>query len=378
MKKITIIIVAIVLSLNTVSFAAENPCTVKSGLYFSEQWGLYIANDDMTMAVQDTFKDEATIKQGSLTLIYSDHEPLGNMRTKFLNDVFFHAIEKESSGRIKINPVWNGEISISYENLNTVKDGTRAQITVVVPEYSMKELPLHQLFKSFPIGPSGQKQVEFFRRVYDEVPELSRELEAQNIHPIIIATGYPAAFFSLKPLKSLRDIKGQNWRSASFWHKDFLANAEATPLTIPWGQGVYDALDNGTLDGLIVNIDSGYDLKAHKAAPNILVSKKLWLGHEYIIAMNKDVWDKLPNEDKKAIERAAESSYKVLGIIMDEHFTWQLETLKAEGANVRLLSDEEVSYWENITNYKAIQEKYIAEHENANNVLNELRRAINE
>ena len=459
MKKLTVIIAAMILSLSAVSFAAESSFTVKSGLCFSEQWGLYIANivekdgkisnviidrlangksskelhnnygikpvstlgkdwweqvayyerwvlkngidsvkydaegkalnvdlvsgatmlvDDMTMAVRDALKDEATVKQGNLTLTYSDHEPLGNMRTKFLNDVFFPAVERETKGHVKINLVWNGEISISYENLNTVKDGSRAQITAVVPEYSMKELPLHQLFKSFPTGPSGQKQVEFFRRVYDEVPELSRELEAQNIHPIIIATGYPAAFFSLKPLETLRDIKGQRWRSASFWHKDFLANAGATPVTIPWGQGVYDALDNGTLDGLIVNIDSGYDLNAHKTAPNILASKKLWLGHEYIIAMNKDVWEKLPDEDKKAIERAAESSYKVLGRIMDESFSRMLETLRADGASVRLLSDEEVSYWENETGYKTIQEKYIAGHNNVGSVLDGIRRVMNE
>ncbi|MBR1658604.1 MAG: carboxylesterase family protein [Synergistaceae bacterium] len=317
-------------------------------------------------------------KPKTITLTYSDHEPLGNMRTRFLNDVFFPAVERESKGRVKINPVWNGEICISYENLNTVKDGSRAQITVVVPEYSMKELPLHQLFKSFPTGPSGQKQVEFFRRVYDEVPELSHELEAQNIHPIIIATGYPAAFFSLKPMNELRDIKGQNWRSASFWHKDFLANAGATPVTIPWGQGVYDALDNGILDGLIVNIDSGYDLKAHNAAPNILVSKRLWLGHEYIIAMNKSVWDSLSYDDRKAIERAAESSYKVLGGIMDERFTWQLETLKADGADYRLLTDDEADFWEQTTGYEAIQDKYIAEHDNAENVIDGIRRLINE
>ena len=176
----------------------------------------------------------------------------------------------------------------------------------------------------------------------------------------------------------MRDIKGQNWRSASFWHKDILANAGATPVTIPWGQKVFDALNDGSIDGLIVNIDSGYDLKAHKAAPNILVSKRLWLGHEYIIAMNKSVWDSLSDDNRKAIERAAESSYKVLGGIMDECFTWQLETLRADGASVRLLSDEEVSYWENVTDYKAIQEKYIAEHDNAGGVLDGIRRAMNE
>ena len=444
---------------------AENPYTVKTGTYYSEQWGLYIANviekdgkivnvlidrlangksskelhnnygikgvsslgkdwweqvshyenwvvkhgidavkydeqgkalnvdlisgatigiKDLTLAVRDALKDDealATVKSErnpeTTTLIYSDHEPLGNMRTRFLNDVFFPAIEKESEGRIKISPHWNGEISISYENLNTVKDGSRAQITVVVPEYSMKELPLHQLFKSFPTGPTGQEQVNFFRRVYEEVPELTHELDAQNIHPIIIATGYPAAFFSTKPLKSLQDIKGQRWRSASFWHKDFLANAGATPVTIAWGQKVFDALNDGSIDGLIVNVDSGYDLNAHKAAPNILASKRLWLGHEYIIAMNKGVWDSLAEEDKRAIERAAESSYRVLGGIMDDAFTWQLETLRKDGATVRLLTDEEVAYWEEATDYRSIQAKW-AEENNAVSVLDGIRRAMHE
>ena len=286
-------------------------------------------------------------------LTYSDHEPLGNMRTKFLNDVFFKSIEEQSQGRVKINPHWNSEISISYEALKTVKDGSKAQITVIVPEYCMKELPLHQLFKSFPIGPTGQEQVNFFKGIYKEIPELLQEIEAQNLHIIFIATGYPVAFFSSKPMPDLKAIKGQKWRSASFWHKDFLTNAGATPITMAWGQGVFEALNDGTLDGLMVNVDSGYDINAHKAAPNILTSQKLWLGHEYIIAMNKSAWEKLSASDKKS----------KLGEVMNAEYFNQLEILRADGADVRILSDEEIKFWENTTNYKAIQDKWVKEQE---------------
>ena len=202
------------------------------------------------------------------SLTYSDHEPLGNMRTRFLAEVFFPAVEKESRGRIKISPYWNAEISTGYDAIKALNKGS-ADLAVVVPEYCMKALHLHQLFKSFPIGPTGQKQVDFFRRVYAEIPELASELEANNLHAVMIATGYPAGFFSAKPLVQLGDIKGQRWRSASFWHKDFLHNAGAEPVTMPWGTGVSDALHEGTLDGLIVNIDSGYGRdstpKAHQS-----------------------------------------------------------------------------------------------------------------
>ena len=302
-----------------------------------------------------------SVKANALTFVYSDHEPLGNMRTTFLNEVFFKAVEEQSGGNIKINPYWNGEISISYDALKTVQDGSQAQITVIVPEYCAKELVLHQIFKSFPTGPTGKNQVNFFRGIYNKVPELLKEIETQNLHVIFVATGYPVAFFSANPMPDLKAIKGQKWRSASFWHKDFLSNAGAVPITMAWGQGVFAALDNGTLDGLMVNVDSGYDIQAHKAAPNILTSKKLWLGHEYIIAMNKNSWEKLSDADKKAFENAAEISYSKLGAIMDAAFINQLEILKSDGADVRILSDKEVEFWENTTDYKAVQDKWINE-----------------
>ena len=309
------------------------------------------------------------------SLTYSDHEPLWNMRTTFLNDVFFPAVEKESRGRVKILPHWNAEICTGYDAVKAINAGS-ADLAVVVPEYDMKALHLHQLFKSFPTGPAGQEQVEFFRRVYTEIPGLTAELEANNLQAVLVATGYPAAFFSAKPLKSLHDIKGQRWRSASFWHKDFLSNAGAEPVTMSWGPGVSDALNEGTLDGLIVNIDSGYDIKAHKPAQNILVSPRLWLGHEYIIAMNKAVWDGLADADKDAVARAAESSYSRLGGVMDASLVRQIEVLREDGANVRIMTDEEVDFWENATNYEAIQDKWTSGDEQAAGVLKALQGSL--
>ena len=84
------------------------------------------------------------------TLIYSDHEPLGGMRTRFIKDVFFSAIEKESNGRLKIQAHWDGKLATGYDALRKVADGV-----AVVPEYALDLLPLHQIFKSFLVGPSG-------------------------------------------------------------------------------------------------------------------------------------------------------------------------------------------------------------------------------
>ena len=296
-------------------------------------------------------------------LRYSDHEPLDGMRTRFFNEVFFPAIENESKGRLKIEAHWDGELAKAYDALGAVRDGKVTDMATTVPEYTAKELPLHQIFKSFPVGPSGDKQVALFRRVYANLPEFSAELQKNNLVQIFLGTGYPVAFFSTQPLNGLEDIKGHTWRTASFWHEAFLRNASAVPVTMHWGEEVYKALQARTLDGLMVNVDSGYDLKVHEHAPYALISKHLWLGHLYPLVMNREVWNGLAQEDKQAIQRAAATAYKTLGAVMDRSFDTQLEQLRQGGANIRLLTHKEVQDFKTTTQYQQAQSVWVKQQE---------------
>lgn len=299
------------------------------------------------------------------TLKYIDHEPLGGMRTQFIHDVFFPAIEKESQGRLKIDAHWGGEVAKSYDELRVVGEGSATDMAIVVPEYTPKELPLHQIFKSFPVGPVDNKQVAFFRQVYASVPAFPAELNRANVVNLFFATGFPVAFFSTQPLNSLDGMKGEKWRSASFWHQDFLRNAGAIPVSMPWNDGIYKALQAGTLDGLMVNVDSGYELQVHKIAPYILLSKDLWLGHIYLLVMNKDTWNRLAKEDQDAIQRAAGIAYETLGAVMATRFDAQVESLTKDNAKVRLLQQSEVQGWKAATGYRAVQDAWVKEREAA-------------
>lgn len=296
-------------------------------------------------------------------LRYSDHEPLGGMRTQFIKEVFFAAVQQESSGRLKIEDHWNGERAGAYDALKAAGEGAVADMSMVVPEYTANDLPLHQIFKGFPVGPTGGQQVSFFRRVYANVPAFTEELAKNNVVPTFLATGYPLAFYSTRPLKSLKDIKGTTWRTASFWHRDFLRNAGAQPVSIPWGPAVYTALQTRALDGLVVNVDSGYLLKVQDTAPHVLLSKDLWLGHLYIVVMNRDTWNGLAPEDQRAIQRAAEIAYQTLGQVMDRSFDAMVNDLKNSGADIRLLARKEVDEWEAATGYEAAQAAWMKEQE---------------
>lgn len=315
-------------------------------------------------------------------LTYSDHEPYGNMRTRFINDVFFKNVETESNGRIKIEAHWGGEIATAHKEFEAIEE-KRTDLIVAVPEYNEKRLPLHQLFKSFLIGPSGNKQVETLRQIYQDIPELTAEYEANGVKPVMIATGYPVAFFSVNKLDNLAQIKGQTWRSASFWHRDFLKNAGATPTTSRWGQETYDKLANGEMHGLMVNIDSAIDIKAYEHTPYALVSKQMWLGHIYPVVISLDRWNSLDEQDRKAFEQAAEKSYGELGAIMETNYTEMLKKARSLGVTVRELSDDEVRQWGKTSQYLQVQQNWANAKEqegvaNVQSVLEKLRNHIGE
>lgn len=321
--------------------------------------------------------------QAPKKLVYTDHEPFGGMRTRFIKEVFFAAIERESGGRLVVEDHWGGELSISYDALRAVSGGVSADMGTVVPEYAPEDLPLHQMFKGFPTGPVGDGQVRFFRRVYEEMPAFPGELRRANIVNVFFGTGFPVAFFSTKPIGNLEDIRGTRWRTASFWHRDFLQNAGAAPITMPWGDGIFKALQSGDLDGLMVNVDSGFDLDVHKVAPHVLVAKELWLGHVYLVAMNRDTWDGLAGEDREAIGRAADRAYKTLGDAMDRGFETQLKELERSGATVRILEPDELSRWETAIKCRDVQDAWVKDQEkkglkNAGRIMENVRAVLEE
>lgn len=176
---------------------------------------------------------------------------------------------------------------------------------------------------------------------------------------IFLGTGYPVAFLSKQPLHNLKTFEGQKWRTASFWHESFLRNAQATPVSIPWGDDIFRAMQASTLDGLMVNVDSAHDLRIEQVAPNILLSKDLWLGHLYILAMNHDTWNGLAPEDREAVQRAASTAYTQLGRVLNDSFDTMVGDLKKNGATVSLLDRKELDAWKATTRYKDVQAAWV-------------------
>lgn len=82
---------------------------------------------------------------------------------------------------------------------------------------------------------------------------------------------------------------------------------------MPWGEPTYNALKTGAIDGMMLNVDRGYDLKA---------------------------------------QRAANTAYQSLGAVMDRSFNTQIADLREAGATVRILKPQEIAQWQATTRYQ--------------------------
>ena len=95
-------------------------------------------------------------------LRYSEHEPLGGMRIRFIKDVFFAAVEKESKGRLKVEDRWDSAVSARYDALRTVGDGKVTDMAIVVSEYTARELPLTSSSRASQRDPAGTGRLPSF------------------------------------------------------------------------------------------------------------------------------------------------------------------------------------------------------------------------
>jgi TRAP-type C4-dicarboxylate transport system substrate-binding protein len=301
---------------------------------------------------------------GKIKIKYSDHDPPGGIRTKFIKDVWLPEIETQTDNKVKIQDFWGGALMGSKEILKGIGDGV-TNMGFVYPGHYAGQLPAHTIFKLFPRGPSKfENMIWFYRKVYEEIPEFQAELKKANVKPILITAGLPGAFVGKNPLSGLDDIKGDKWRAGDKWALRFLKNAGATPVSVPWGD-VYMALQTGTIDGCFTNYDGLHMMKFDEAAPNLLVSKQLWFAMPFLHLVNIDFFEGLPKEIQEGILKASEIAEQKFSNTYEKAFESVMAEQKTAGYKVTVMSNEDILKWENPEELEKAQAQWVADAEKA-------------
>jgi TRAP-type C4-dicarboxylate transport system substrate-binding protein len=299
-----------------------------------------------------------------ITLKYTDHDPLGGLRTNFVKDVWLAEIVKQSGGKVKIQDFWGGALMSSKEAMKGVGDGV-ADMTYIFPGHYPGELIAHSIFSLFPRGPNKlSDMVWLWRTAYEQVPELKAELAKAGVMPMMVIAGLPGAFVSTKPIKSLADIKGDKWRAGGKWNLRFLENAGAIPVSVPWDD-VYMALQTGTIVGCFTNYDGLHLMKFDEVGKNVMISKQLWYATPFVHLMNIKKLESLPKDVQQGILKASEIAEQKFDAVYDAGFDKIKAAQLAAGYKVTEMSNEDVVRWENPEKLTKMQADWVAESEKA-------------
>lgn len=292
------------------------------------------------------------------TLRYSDHDPLGGMRTQFVNDVWLPEIEKKSGGALTVQPFFGGVLLGSKEVLTGVGQGV-ADIGFVFPGHYPERMVAHTIFPLFPRGPAKFEDMAwFYHEVYDRVPAFRDELAAEGWEPLMVTAGLPGAFAASYEVSGLDGLEGQKWRAGGKWPLKYLENAGASPVAVPWGD-TYVALQTGTIDGVFTNYDGLHLMKFDEVADNLLISKELWFAVPFLHGINKTKFDSLSQEEQKALQDASAEAEKQFAAVYDATFEDIRKTQEDAGATVTELSAEDVLAWENADALEALRQEWI-------------------
>ncbi len=283
------------------------------------------------------------IAEQSRTLMFSSHNPPAGLNY-VLEKPFFEEIEKQTEGRIKIDPFYSASLFSAPEALKAVQDNA-VDIACVFPDFYPQALPAHNIFKLFPIGPEKWENILWiYNTAYERFPEYPAELEKYNqkmIFPFSLAPGSMCATY---PVSSLDDLEGKKWRASSEWHLALLENLGAIPTSVPWAD-CYMALQTGVTDGIFTDISGMRYTKLDEVATNIFFNRRLWFGTPYLYTINLDVWNSLSKEDQDGILRASKMYQEKLAEAYDKDIDRIVSEWEEMGNSINYWSEEDEEKW---------------------------------
>jgi len=213
------------------------------------------------------------------------------------------AIEKESSGRIKVEIYPGSQLGSTQRQAEAVQFGA-IQCIVVPPEF------LAGIDERFELlaAPGLVTSTKNGQRVASDpaVKQLMLALGAdKGLHGVGLFMVTPSAVVAIKPIRHLDDFKGKKIRIfASQFQKEALQRLGATPKPMTLGE-VLPALQDNILDGAIAGTAVFATMHYQDAAKYVTeIGQPVIFG---IVEISKKWYDGLPADLREIVDRAADA-----------------------------------------------------------------------
>ena len=225
-------------------------------------------------------------------------------------------VEKRTGGKVAIQ-TFPGSTLLNPKNMfEGVVSGT-ADIGCLAMSYQPGRFPASEAIDQ-PVGFSSAKAASL--ALYDLIEKYNPK-EFEQVKIITLFTCPPANIMTIKPVKSLKDLKGLELRVGGT-QADIIKNLGGIPVAMPQSD-TPEALQKGTVKGHVSSMEVLKDFNYAAYTPNATIAN-LWVV-TFAVVMNKDKWNSLPADVKEKIDGMRKEWAEWTGKYVDNHV---LEALK--------------------------------------------------
>jgi TRAP-type C4-dicarboxylate transport system substrate-binding protein len=228
-------------------------------------------------------------------------------------------VEKRTGGKVAVQ-TFPGSTLLNPKNMfEGVISGT-ADIGCLAMSYQPGRFPISEAIDQ-PVGFLSAKAASL--ALYDLIEKYNPK-EFEQVKIITLFTCPPANIMTIKPVKSLKDLKGLELRVGGT-QANIIQNLGGIPVAMPQSD-TPEALQKGTVKGHVSSMEvlKDFNYAAYTANATIV---NLWVV-TFAVVMNKDKWNSLPADVKKVVDDMRREQALWTGDYVDNHVTESLKWSK--------------------------------------------------
>ncbi|MCB2141221.1 TRAP transporter substrate-binding protein DctP [bacterium] len=213
---------------------------------------------------------------------------------------FYEQLETRTNGKYSAEHYYSEALAKAADQVKAASGGTIDSFFNSLG-YNPSEFVLNRVFEHVGITGSFDVQAKAIMDLYENEPLIRQEWDRQNLVLICPTLQTEMVILSKKPLNNIEDLKGVKLRGYAQSGKALqMLGSEIITIAAPER---YDALSKGVVDGISgIALDVAYAERLWEAAPYI-TDIGLGVYSFTYFAMNKKVFNGLPEEDRILIKK---------------------------------------------------------------------------
>jgi len=273
---------------------------------------------------------------------FSTWHPPASQECVAVWDPMLEELVKRSDGRITYTTYYGGALGAGPEHYDIVEDGL-SDMGYFTATWTPGRFPLSDVL-SMPVFVGGKDvAVDIGNAMHERI----LHQEFQDVKVLHLNGCVQSYFWTTKPVRTLEDVKGLRMRSPGGLQTYMIQALGAEPVFMPLGD-VYLSMETGVIDGIVTCPQLFQAFKLYEVADHAVVASFGCVTEG--VAMNKDSWNRVPDDLKPLIEEVVGNPFRLTGGLSEKHICEIMDNYPNLGVELyHLPADEEARWYSKFT-----------------------------